>query len=147
MNKEKLAKFLGTSRATAFNWVNEGRPAAIFIEKYLDENDVDEFIKNGKIRKFENIEKIEDFVLFCKELDFFSQQLFDLFLLYVKNENIFSIAGFIIFITAQNFETSNIAKIFIAQIIHLSSLYPSTEREIKFFIYKFGFENFEKKIL
>lgn len=49
-----MADFLGVSRNTAFNYVREQRPIALFCEKYLSDEDADEFLETGCIKKLDN---------------------------------------------------------------------------------------------
>lgn len=49
----KIAELLGNSSRTINNWRCEERPIIKFIEKYLSDNLIDEFLKTGKISTFE----------------------------------------------------------------------------------------------
>ena len=59
-NIETLCYFLGITKKTWYNWKAEERPLTQFIEKYLSNEDINEFIKNGNIPRFENIELLSN---------------------------------------------------------------------------------------
>lgn len=69
MKKDTFAKFFGISTSAAYNYFKETeeRPIVKFVLKYLDENDVNEFIKNGKCTKLEQVRGRDEIII-----DFFN---------------------------------------------------------------------------
>ncbi len=60
---EKIFNFLDISKKTWYNWKKEERAIVKFIEKYLTSDDIDEFIKTGKINKFELLPNIDNMLI------------------------------------------------------------------------------------
>lgn len=100
MKKEILADFLGVSRATAFNHWNESprRKIIEFIDQYLTEDDLIEYLKMGKIEKLERLEVLEEITLFFEELAtlniFMLNELAKMFHNFAENDGRFHLDAF-----------------------------------------------------
>lgn len=53
MNREKIAELMDMSRSGIFKWAGEKRPIIALLDRYFVDDDIDEFIVNGKIERFE----------------------------------------------------------------------------------------------
>ena len=70
---ETIIKLMGFSRNTYFNWKKEKRPIINLLEKYFTKEDLEEFLKTGKIKEFEDVRKTigtKEYILFKQFLDF-----------------------------------------------------------------------------
>lgn len=78
MNKEKaLLKFFDISRPTLYKWKRDKRPVAVFIDKYLNHNDVLEFLQTGAIMRYETPNTSSEFLELFKNkyLNFIHQKM------------------------------------------------------------------------
>lgn len=53
MNREKIAELMDMSRSGIFKWAGEKRPIIALLDRYFVDDDVDEFLVNGTIERFE----------------------------------------------------------------------------------------------
>jgi hypothetical protein len=154
MNKEKLAAFFGVSRATAFNMINDKRHAALFVDKYLTESDIDEFIASGKISRFETIPSlrfdpdIKEFINLVKTLRVSKMNLlFYSFIEYIeKNKTTpkkMNLNNFLLYFSRRIEEFSKITKDMkrkmtddelFGEAVTIMFLYPATFLKIQKFI-------------
>lgn len=49
-----LSELMGNSPKTVSNWKKENRPIMIFLHKYFTKEDLQEFLKTGKVSKLES---------------------------------------------------------------------------------------------
>lgn len=54
-SEKNILKLMCYSRNTLYVWKREKRPIVELIEKYFFDEDIEEFLKTGKINKFENL--------------------------------------------------------------------------------------------
>ena len=59
---KNIEKLFGFTRQTWAKWQKEKRPISILIN-YFSDQDIKEFLKNGKIKKYDNLLKIQDIVI------------------------------------------------------------------------------------
>lgn len=57
LHKELIAKLLGVTVKSVYNYEKEERKIINLLNTYLDDNDANEFLTTNKISKFENIKK------------------------------------------------------------------------------------------
>lgn len=55
LHKELIAKLLGVTVKSVYNYEKEDRKIIHLLNQYLDDNDANEFLTTNKISKFENI--------------------------------------------------------------------------------------------
>lgn len=53
VEKKNICRLLDTTERSYFNWKKEGRPIISFLEKYILNKDVEEFLQFGKISNLE----------------------------------------------------------------------------------------------
>ena len=64
MHKDLIAKVLGVTVKSVYNYEKENRPIISLLEKYCTDDDIQEFLKSGKISKFEKKkENYQDYML------------------------------------------------------------------------------------
>lgn len=82
-----VSKFMSFSINSYYMWKKENRPIINFLEKYLSEDDMIEFINTGSVSKFENINNDfkEKYFNFIQKMDLDELQFF--ITLVKKNEN------------------------------------------------------------
>lgn len=56
MHKDLIAKVLGVTVKSVYNYEKENRPIISLLEKYYTDDDIQEFLETGKISKLESIE-------------------------------------------------------------------------------------------
>ncbi|MGB3751917.1 MAG: hypothetical protein WA945_10145 [Arcobacteraceae bacterium] len=61
-----LSKLLGNSPKTVSNWKKENRDIIKLLYKYFSQKELEEFLETEKIKKFENIEIIDNLQKHCK---------------------------------------------------------------------------------
>ncbi|MFW0695668.1 hypothetical protein ACN09X_04670 [Aliarcobacter butzleri] len=49
-----IAKLIGNTERTIFTWKKENRSIINFLEKYFSEEDLEEYLRTGKIDRLEN---------------------------------------------------------------------------------------------
>ena len=49
-----IAKLIGNTERTIFAWKKENRSIINFLEKYFSEEDLEEYLRTGKIDRLEN---------------------------------------------------------------------------------------------
>jgi hypothetical protein len=113
---DEIAEILGVHRNSYFNYRKQNRPIINLIEKYFSKEDLEEFLKDGRISKIDNI-SIQNLVTLeyleysvtskIQKIDF---SFMFLFLLYIIN-----------FRDIQHVELKNIKKEFLSTI--LNSIY------------------------
>lgn len=64
---EAICLFLGITKKTWYNWKDEERPITKFIELYLRDNEIEEFLKKGKVNILED--KIVKHEVFLKKYE------------------------------------------------------------------------------
>lgn len=63
MHKDIIAMFLSVTNKTVYNYEKENRPIIAFLNKYFNENDINEFLSTGKMSKLEtnlDVKEIKD---------------------------------------------------------------------------------------
>lgn len=58
--KETMANLFSASEGAYYKWKRENRPIIQLVDKYLSKENIEEFLKTGKIQKFETISYIID---------------------------------------------------------------------------------------
>ncbi len=67
-----IGNFLGMTPQGAGKWKAEGRDIILFIDKYLKKDEIEEFLKTGKIQKFETVNNLtvdEIKILLSRKID------------------------------------------------------------------------------
>lgn len=57
--KETMANLFSASEGAYYKWKRENRPIIQLIDRYFSKDDIEEFLKTGKINKFEEISDLE----------------------------------------------------------------------------------------
>jgi len=60
MKKEIIETLFGYSEATYYRWKKEERPIIKLIENYFDDEEIEEFVKTGKISKYDGYNKLTE---------------------------------------------------------------------------------------
>jgi len=56
---KNVESFFQFTRQTWKKWNEESRPIANFVNRYLNDNRIEEFLQNGKIRDFDDFDKLQ----------------------------------------------------------------------------------------
>jgi len=51
--RKQIMKMLNIAEKTFYNWRNQKRPAVMFFEKYLSDEEISKFLETGMIKKLE----------------------------------------------------------------------------------------------
>lgn len=69
MHKDVIAMFLSVTNKTVYNYEKENRPIIVFLNKYFNENDINEFLQTNKISKLENINNCKKLIEYNRILE------------------------------------------------------------------------------
>ena len=58
---KEIAELIDNNDKTIYRWKKEGRPIVFFFEKYFTKEDIEEFLKSGKIEKLDSLAKLDSF--------------------------------------------------------------------------------------
>lgn len=65
--KQIAARFLGCNLASYYNWAKDKRPVISFVEKYLTQENLQEFLQTGKVTKFDNADRLQEILKLLKQ--------------------------------------------------------------------------------
>jgi hypothetical protein len=70
------SKLLDCTLSSYYNWDKQNRPIINLLEKYFEQRDIEEFLENGKINKFEQKQTFDNFLKSLKKqyFDFISSK-------------------------------------------------------------------------
>ena len=68
--KTLMSTLFGFSAPTFYSWKKEGRPIIKLLEKYFTREELEEFLENGKIKKFEQVNRFNNFLFIYRNLYF-----------------------------------------------------------------------------
>ena len=68
--KEVMAAIFSTAEGTFYKWKRENRPIISLLETYFNKEELEEFLKTGKISKMETLNRVEELYLRQKDLYF-----------------------------------------------------------------------------
>jgi len=63
LNKELIAKVLGVSVKSVYNYIKENRPIISLLDKYCSDSDLKEFLENGSISRLEKLDNLDSELL------------------------------------------------------------------------------------
>lgn len=52
--RKEIVKMLGNTEKSYYRWKEEGRPIIAFLEKYFNQEDLEEFLKTGEVSRLES---------------------------------------------------------------------------------------------
>jgi len=68
--KDSIKQILDIADRTLYNWRKEKKPIVLLLEKYFTKEDLEEFLKTGEIRRFENYDASRADPLFIEYIRF-----------------------------------------------------------------------------
>ena len=86
---KKIEQLFSFTRQTWAKWQKENRPIVALVEKYFNDEDLEEFLESGKIQKFEKTQKIKEFEIMIRSIRFEIEGLF----LDTQKDNLEDFAG------------------------------------------------------